>query len=135
MVGTGFQHGQVSEGVEILIMDGGHPADAGFTAFLGNDLLHDLLPCAGVQFGIGGVKVGAGDLEIDGGGGRAIRLVLSVEQALGLPLVGGAQRRLLPGVVVLPVIVPALAGAEHEKFRLHVVTHGTGGYDESVSQR
>ena len=52
-------------------------------------LVHDALPRALADFGIGGGEVGAGDVEV--AGGLAIGLVAGVQEDVRLALVGGAQ--------------------------------------------
>ena len=49
MFGRGFHNFAVADQVKCLVFDGALPAGLRRAKFLGNDLLHDLLPGAGCQ--------------------------------------------------------------------------------------
>jgi len=125
MIGPRFNQGQLPKAVEVVIMNGALPPQSVSPAFESDQGFHHLLPGAGDQSGIGSVQVGAGDLEIDGGRWGVAGLVPGIDKPLRFPFVRGAQCSLFAGVVVLPVVIAALAGAKHSIFVFHVVTQGT----------
>jgi hypothetical protein len=65
MFWTGFTNMQITDAIEIPIFDGGLPAFEGVIRFLGDDVLHHILPGPGREFRISRVQINPRQTEID----------------------------------------------------------------------
>jgi len=97
-----LRNSQVANAVEILILDGDLPAKVRLAELLAEDVLHDLLPSASAEFGIGTVHVNAGQREVEMR--LALGVVVGLEQPLLFILLARFETGLLSRVFVFEVI-------------------------------
>ena len=121
LLGAGFRHAQIAEAIEVLVLDGNFPAAARFVGLPFDDVLHDFLPGAGAQFGIGAVDVNPGQREVEVG--LALGFVVGLEAPLGLGPVAGLEAGLLSSGFVFEVI-DAPGALNQTELLLHCFTHG-----------
>ncbi len=99
---SGLGNRQVANAVEVLVFDRDLPAPVRLVDLLCEDVLHDLLPSARAQLGIGAVHVNAGQREVEMRLG--LRVVAGLEQPSRFLRVPGFETGLLSSGFVLEVV-------------------------------
>ena len=130
---AGAEHGQeivgqrgdddvLAEEVEGGVLDGRFPAVQGRPLFVQDHVGHDVAPGAGDQARVDGGQVGHADLAVDV---RVLqRLVLVLDESLGLLAVSGAQAGPLAGLGVDAVKTAAAVAALDDSITLfHILLH------------
>ena len=120
MLGLGFQHYHVADGIKRLVLDGGKPAVMCLASFEFRNFVHDVLPCAGRASGVARLPIDARQMQAERRG--FLVLVLGRDEAKGFVLVAGLEGYLLAAGVVLAVENTPRA-KEHTVSLFHVIFH------------
>lgn len=114
--GTSFDDAQVANAIEVAVLNGGLPSTCSFATALFNYMIHDVLPCAGVEIRIDAGKVNTSQGRIEQ---RLVNgVVIGLGEALGLGFVASLERLVPHRFLVDEVINPGLA-AKESKLNLH----------------
>ena len=121
MCRASFTDGQVADTIEVRILDGDFPAPPRLILFLGDDVLHHVLPRPRCQFRISAVEIHPrqGQIEMR----LTLRFVVRLEDALRLVLVARLEAGLLTGDFVFEV-EDASGTPDQTECLFHRFTHG-----------
>jgi hypothetical protein len=120
MLGLGFQHYEVANGVEGLVLDGNQPAAVRVARLELGDFIHDVLPSPLGGFGVACPPIDTGQMDAERGG--FFVFVLGGDEAIGFVLVAGLEGFLFAGGVVL-IIVNSPRAKEYAVSLFHVIFH------------
>jgi hypothetical protein len=120
MLGLGFQHDHVADGIERLVFDGGQPAVAGFAGLELGDFVHDVLPCPGGSGRVARLPIDARQMAAECRG--FLVFVLGRDEPKGFVLVAGLEGFLFAGGVVL-VVINTPRAKEYAVSLFHVIFH------------
>ena len=121
MLGLGFQHDQIADGIERRVLDGGQPAMMRFAGFEFGDFVHDVLPCPGGSGGVARLPIDASQMQAERRG--VFVFVLGRDETKGFILVAGLEGCLFAGLVVF-VVEDAPRAEEYAVTLFHVLFHG-----------
>ena len=120
MLGLGFQHHQIADGIKRCVLDGCQPAALRFAGFEFGDFVHDLLPCPGGSGGVARFPIHSRQMAAESRG--FFVLVLGRDEPKGFVLVAGLEGGLLAGGVVF-VVVNTPRAKEYAESLFHVMFH------------
>ena len=120
MLGLGFQHHHVANGIKRLVFDGGQPTVAGFAGLELGDFVHDVLPCPRGSGGVARLPIHPRQMAAECRG--FLVFVLGRDEPKGFVLVAGLEGCLFAGLVVF-VVKDAPRPEEYAVSLFHVIFH------------
>jgi hypothetical protein len=118
---AGFADGQATDTVEVFVFDSDFPTPQGFVLFLGDNVIHHLLPCPRCQFGISAVEIHPRQRQVEVR--LTLRFVVRLENALSFMLVARLEALLFAGDFVFEV-EDAPRTPDQTECLFHYFTHG-----------
>jgi len=120
MLGLGFQHHHVANGIKRLVFDGGQPTVAGFAGLELGDFVHDVLPCPRGSGGVARLPIHPRQMAAECRG--FLVFVLGRDEPKGFVLVAGLEGFLFAVGVIL-IVINTPRAKEYAVSLFHVIFH------------